>query len=61
MSERKFKRGAHRREDCVFIGAWVPKELLDLLDQQVINEDSDRSKMLRKALEEKIRSLEAAA
>jgi len=48
------KRGAHRDTECVFIGAWIPGKLMDLVDQCVKAEDSDRSKMLRRALEEKL-------
>jgi len=43
------------REDCVFIGAWVPSTVITAIDQAVKRLDSDRSKFLRKALEEKIR------
>lgn len=51
--ERSAKRGAYRREDCQFIGAWIPKQLMTIVDTFVRNEDLDRSKLLRRALEEK--------
>jgi metal-responsive CopG/Arc/MetJ family transcriptional regulator len=54
---RVVKRGAYRRAGCEFIGAWVPKELLELIDQFVQREDLDRSKMLRRAIEEKLRRI----
>ena len=47
-------RGAYRRENCVFIGVWVPKSWVETLDDLVVNQDSDRSKLLRAAVQEKI-------
>lgn len=55
------QRGAYRRDECVFIGAWVPAHVIAALDQAVKIMDLDRSKFLRKALEEKIRSKEVGA
>jgi hypothetical protein len=51
---RTAKRGAHRKADCIFIGAWIPIHLMDRIDLFVQQEDLDRSKMLRRALEEKL-------
>lgn len=59
MRRRTTRRGAYRREDCLFIGAWIPAELMDLVDRFVKEQDLDRSKMLRRALEEKLKSLGA--
>jgi len=51
MNERrKMKRGAFQRQECLFIGAWIPSSLMDLVDECVQREDLDRSKMLRRAL-----------
>ena len=49
------KRGAHRRADCVFLGAWIPAELMAEIDALVRSEDLDRSKLIRRALEAKLR------
>jgi metal-responsive CopG/Arc/MetJ family transcriptional regulator len=54
MAKPRQKRGAYRREDCVFVGVWIPAELMEIIDDFVIREDLDRSKILRRALEEKI-------
>ena len=54
MNRRTVKRGAHRQEECVFLGAWIPAALMERIDEFVEHEDSDRSKVLRRALEEKI-------
>jgi metal-responsive CopG/Arc/MetJ family transcriptional regulator len=56
MTRRRQKRGAYSKEDCVFIGAWIPTELMDIVDEFVVTEDTDRSKLLRRALEEKIQN-----
>ena len=55
MQRRTNKRGAHRKEDCVFLGAWIPAALMDDIDRFVQTEDLDRSKLLRRALEEKLK------
>lgn len=60
MSKRTVKRGAHKGSQCVFIGAWIPNELMEIVDEFVGREDLDRSKMLRRALEEKIAKEKAA-
>lgn len=60
MNRRTVKRGAHREEEVVFLGAWIPAALMERIDQFVEHEDSDRSKLLRRALEEKVSKQEAA-
>ena len=55
ITERTSKRGAYRRAECMFIGAWIPAELMTIVDAFVRSEDLDRSKLLRRALEEKCR------
>ncbi len=52
--KRELKRGAHKRGDCVFIGAWVPSVMVDKIDGVITTIDSDRSKFLREALKEKV-------
>ena len=55
MNERKkMKRGANQRENCTFIGVWIPKKMAELIDMAVTAQDLDRSKFLRRALESKI-------
>ncbi len=38
----------------MFIGAWVPLELLKRIDDRVKHEQTDRSKFLRRVIEEKL-------
>ena len=47
-------RGCLRQSDAVFVGAWLPVRLVSALDQAVAAMDSDRSKMLRLALEQQV-------
>ncbi len=55
MSEqRRMKRGALRRENAIFIGVWVPKEMAEAIDVAVNYLDIDRSKFLRRALTDKV-------
>lgn len=62
MSERKkMKRGATTRAECVFVGAWVPTGIVEALDQAVKSTDSDRSKIIRDALRDKIAGVKEAA
>lgn len=45
-----------KRGRTVFVGAWVPWRWLSRLDRLVRIEDSDRSKIIRRAIEEKLRA-----
>ena len=54
MIKSKQKRGAYRRSECVFIGAWIPADWIPRIDALVQAEDADRSKVVRKALERKL-------
>jgi metal-responsive CopG/Arc/MetJ family transcriptional regulator len=54
MAIKKQKRGAYRREDCVFIGTWIPASWISKIEAVVQSEDTDRSKIVRKALEQKL-------
>lgn len=49
-SPKPNKRGALHKEGSVFIAAWVPAEIAEILDREVQNQDSDRSKIIRRAL-----------
>jgi metal-responsive CopG/Arc/MetJ family transcriptional regulator len=54
------KRGAYTRAECVFIGAWFPAIIAQAIDQLVKSNDSDRSKILRRAVAEKLKDSEVA-
>ena len=45
---------AHRRQDCIFIGAWVSEAMARAIDEAAKLTDLDRSKILRRALEKKV-------
>ena len=53
MSRAK-KRGSIRKSNCVFVGAWFPMELVEGIDRLVSQSDTDRSKLLRAAVGDKI-------
>jgi metal-responsive CopG/Arc/MetJ family transcriptional regulator len=55
------KRGAIRKRRAKFLGAWIPNELLALLDEAVEGGDTDRSKFVRRALKEKVAKTPASA
>lgn len=50
QSAKPNKRGALHKEGSVFVGAWVPAEIAAILDREVQAQDSDRSKIIRRAL-----------
>jgi metal-responsive CopG/Arc/MetJ family transcriptional regulator len=50
MSNRRQKRSS-------LIGVWMPDPMKLAIDRAVASEDSDRSKFIRKAVKERIRSL----
>jgi hypothetical protein len=54
IKARKIQRGAIRRENCIFIGVWVPTPVVEAVDKAVRVMDLDRSKFFRRALEEKV-------
>ncbi|MDR3405140.1 MAG: ribbon-helix-helix protein, CopG family [Chthoniobacter sp.] len=53
MKKRK-RRGSVTAAESEFIGVWIPKPLVALLDHAVRMTDSDRSKILRAAVREKL-------
>jgi len=55
------KRGAQNRGECIFVGAWVPIAVVQALDDAVQLTDSDRSKLIRDALRDKITRVKEAA
>lgn len=55
MAYKKQRRGAYRREDCTFIGTWVPKAWVLKIDELIATEDTDRSKIVRRAIEKKLK------
>jgi metal-responsive CopG/Arc/MetJ family transcriptional regulator len=54
MNAKKLQRGAVKKHSSTFVGGWVPKDLVALLDQAVLANDTDRSKFIRSALKEKL-------
>jgi metal-responsive CopG/Arc/MetJ family transcriptional regulator len=54
MAKARKNRGAFRKQDCTFIGAWVPTAMVEALDKAVTVLDSDRSKLIREALRDAI-------
>lgn len=53
MSQQQNKRqirGSVQKEGATFIAAWIPDETVAALDKAVKREDTDRSKIMRKAL-----------
>jgi metal-responsive CopG/Arc/MetJ family transcriptional regulator len=55
--KRRTKRGANAATESEFIGVWIPKALVALLDAAVRKTDSDRSKILRAAVREKLEGI----
>lgn len=51
---RTLKRGAYQRAGCSFIGAWFPESWVREIDVVVVEEDLDRSKVLRRAVQSAI-------
>jgi len=56
-NDRNMRRGAYQRSDCQFLGVWVPQEWVAAIDLVVRQEDTDRSKFVRRALQERIQQL----
>ena len=50
MSRQTKSRGAVKRDDYVFVGAWVPESWMPRIDAAIRAQDTDRSKFLRRAL-----------
>ena len=53
---RTLNRGIVRKSRSVLVTAWVPKDLAEALDAQVEKQDTDRSKLLRRALRQFIKT-----
>lgn len=50
MSKPNHNRGAVKKSAATLVAVWIPHELATALDAAVNREDSDRSKIVRKAL-----------
>ena len=50
QSKRRNARGAVPKEGSTFVAAWIPDDIAAALDQAVQRQDTDRSKLIRKAL-----------
>lgn len=49
-SNKRQPRGAVQKAGSTFIAAWIPDEIVAAIDRAVLSEDTDRSKVIRKAL-----------
>ncbi len=47
---RRQTRGAVQKAGATFVAAWIPDEIVAALDLAVQRQDTDRSKLIRKAL-----------
>ncbi len=43
-------KGHAHKEGTTFIAAWIPDEVVAQIDKAVVRDDTDRSKLIRKAL-----------
>lgn len=48
------KRCAVKTNESEMVALWIPRTLLSLLDSEVMRSDTDRSKLIRLALREKL-------
>lgn len=48
--QKRQSRGAVQKQGSTFIAAWIPDEVVALIDEAVQRDDTDRSKLIRKAL-----------
>jgi metal-responsive CopG/Arc/MetJ family transcriptional regulator len=55
------KRGAVSKKTSVIVAVWVPELLLRALDKAVVLQDSDRSKLIRRALRKEVQLEPAGA
>jgi metal-responsive CopG/Arc/MetJ family transcriptional regulator len=50
----KNQRGAVKKATSKFLGVWLPDNVVEILDQAIVRQDSDRSKFVRTAIKEKL-------
>jgi metal-responsive CopG/Arc/MetJ family transcriptional regulator len=50
QTSRRQTRGAVQKAGATFVAAWIPDEIVAALDHAVKRQDTDRSKLIRKAL-----------
>lgn len=48
----KQKRGAVSKDNATLVSLWIPREALELMDSVVNSQDTDRSKFIRRAIQE---------
>jgi metal-responsive CopG/Arc/MetJ family transcriptional regulator len=53
-ARKQMQRGAVRTSHSVLVAAWLPFPLVRALDDAVQQNDSDRSKIIRDALRDKV-------
>ena len=49
-TKKRQARGVVRKEGATFIAAWIPDDIVAALDAAVEEQDTDRSKLIRKAV-----------
>ena len=47
---KRQSKGHSHKEGTTFIAAWIPDEVVAQIDKAVVRDDTDRSKLIRKAL-----------
>ena len=52
ITNKRSQRGAVQKGGATFIAAWIPDEWVSLMDKAVQRDDTDRSKLIRKALKQ---------
>jgi len=50
MDQKPKRRGAVTKEGSQLVAVWLPNELCKRLDELVRSQDTDRSKLIRKAI-----------
>ena len=53
-SSKTPSKSSSRKSGATFIAAWIPDEVVAAMDRLVLKTDSDRSKLIRKAIREHI-------
>lgn len=53
------QRGSVHKESAIFVAAWIPSDVVVALDLVVREQDTDRSKLIRKALRRYLSSPES--
>lgn len=49
-SQKTPNKTSTRKAGATFVAAWIPDEVVAAMDREVLKTDSDRSKLIRKAI-----------